>query len=318
MEEKENKVWAYRPTLAQVEQITTTLPSLGENDILIRNRAIGINPVDWKLIETNPLGWQDGHVPGVDGAGTVVAVGENVASGWIGKKVSYHAALKHNGSFAKFTVMDVKRVMLLPKGMPYSLAAALPCPMLTAWQALQKTPIREKHAVLLAGVGAVNKLLAQLLAARGVYVDAISANLSDEDAKKLKIRHVFRDRKEITSPYFAAYDAVGDNNSSLLVSHLQANGHIVSILERVPEPIDPPFTRAISYHEVALGALHDFGDDADWQQLMKDGEALMAQIQDNTLFVEQPVEFAFDDLPNALIHSKTTKQKTVVTFPLKA
>ncbi|WP_297206933.1 hypothetical protein [uncultured Pluralibacter sp.] len=46
------------------ETVTSTPPAPG--DVVVRLEAIGLNPVDWKLLEI-----KGGDVPGVDGAGRV-------------------------------------------------------------------------------------------------------------------------------------------------------------------------------------------------------------------------------------------------------
>ncbi|WP_436792156.1 alcohol dehydrogenase catalytic domain-containing protein, partial [Aeromonas caviae] len=63
------------------DQLTLTrqaLPTPGPDEVLVANRIIAFNPVDWKLIEQGHPHWQPGHVPGVDGMGTLVAPGANV------------------------------------------------------------------------------------------------------------------------------------------------------------------------------------------------------------------------------------------------
>ncbi|MGL5290348.1 MAG: alcohol dehydrogenase catalytic domain-containing protein, partial [Vibrionaceae bacterium] len=293
----EQQIWGYQSKSHSVALMPAQLPALAENEILVKNHAIGINPVDWKLINTNAYGWLDGHVPGVDGAGVIVEVGARVDAALIGRRVAYHAALRRNGSFARFTALDAQRVLLLPDNLSFEVAAALPCSMLTAWQAFEKIPSRPQSDVLLAGFGAVNRLLAQLLLQAGYAVDVLSASLSETQARELGIRAVYRTQSQLTLKYFAVFDAVSSQSAAELVPHLKANGHITSILGRIPTPIDPPFTRTISYHEIALGALHQFGDEQDWQLLMNNGERLLAQVAAGELQVTKPVIFSFANLP---------------------
>lgn len=274
----QHSTWAYQPEQRNVLLATQTLPTLLANQVLVQNQAIGINPVDWKFIQANPIGWQEGHIPGVDGAGIVVAVGDDVDKAWLGQPVAYHAALAQHGSFAEHTPVYVNRLMKLPKAMSATLAAALPCPMLTAWQALEKIPQKSAHRVLISGLGAVTKLLAQMLVQRGFVVDVISKSCTPDLAQKLGINTVYRQLEDVENKYFAAYDAVSPESAASLVPLLSSNGHLVCIQGRVEQPVDAPFTTNISYHEIALGALHNFGDEQDWAQLMNDGEALMAQV----------------------------------------
>ena len=61
-----------------------------------------------------------------------------------------------------------------------------------------------------------------------------------------------------------------------------------------------------------LLSLHDYGDLSQWQRLVKNGEALLEQVAAQTLVVEIPNVFEFDNLNNALQFSKEDKRKAVV------
>ena len=108
--------------------------------VVVRNRAIGLNPVDWKFIEWGPAFWSGDQIPGVDGAGEVVAVGDGVSPDWLGQRVAYHQWLERPGSFATHTVLPARALMRIPPGLSWERAASLPCPALTALQAFAKVP----------------------------------------------------------------------------------------------------------------------------------------------------------------------------------
>lgn len=309
---KQYRIWHYQTKTQDLVLAQATRAPLASNEIRVQNKAIGINPVDWKFIKANPLNWPNGHVPGVDGAGIIVEVGTGVDAALIGRRVAYHASLKRHGSFSELTILNAERVMQLPDSLSFEQAAALPCPMLTAWQAFEKIPTISQKEVLIAGFGAVNSLLAQLLVNAGYVVDVISKSLSELDGKALGIRKVYRAQADVNGVYFAIFDAVSGENAASLVPYLRANGHIVCIQDRIPAPIDPPFTRTISYHEIALGALHDFGDNADWQALMHNGENLLNSIVAGKLKGAALNTFKFEQMPEALANSELSKQKTVV------
>lgn len=304
--------WSYNTSTHSLLESIINPCELKSNEILVANKIAGINPVDWKFIQSNPLNWKDGHTPGVDGAGMVIEVGKNVDKALLGQRVAFHQSLKKQGSFARFTVLKHGRVMKVPEKMSFALAGGLPCPMLTAWQAFSKIPLKAGRNVLIVGVGSVNKIVIQLLSKAGFNVDVLSTSLSVEMSKALGVIRLLRAPEEITLNYHAIFDAVGQDSASRFVKHLKANGHIVAIQDRIDKPLDPPFTRTISYHEIALGALHDYGDSEDWTELMKAGEQLMELISSDQLIIDEPVVFSFDKLPQALAHSEETKLKTVV------
>jgi NADPH:quinone reductase-like Zn-dependent oxidoreductase len=305
-------VWQFEQAGASLVKQVREFSEPKAGRIVVRNYAIGINPVDWKFIDDNPRDWEKGHIPGVDGAGVVVAVGEGVDNGLLGKRVAYHHSLGENGSFADHSEVYASRVMVVPESVDFALAAALPCPMLTAWQAFSKVPVRKGADVLVSGMGAVNKLLAQMLSQAGFNVHVISGSFSQEQAAEMGVKAIHRGNPE-GQTFYALFDANGPDYAASLVPLLEANGHVVSILGRIEVPVDAPFTRTISYHEIALGALHDYGDLLQWQRLVKDGEALLEQVAAQTLVVEIPNVFEFDNLNNALQFSKEDKRKAVVT-----
>lgn len=288
------------------------LPALADDEILIDNQASGINPVDWKFIQSNPLDWPHGQVPGVDGAGIVVSVGAHIDAGMVGQRVAFHNSLQLNGSYATYTVLKANRVMQLPETLPFDLAAALPCPMLTAWQAVSKIPVKRDALVLVAGLGSVNKLSVQLLNKAGFQVHALSGSLSQDEADSLGITQLHRSADNLPQQYYGVIDAVGPGHAAGLVPLLKANGHIVCVQGRIEQPVDAAFTRTISYHEVALGALHQYGDSDDWHALMQEGEALLGEVVSEQLIVESPAVYAFSKINEALTHSQQTKEKTVL------
>ena len=305
-------VWQFEQAGASLVKQVREFSEPKAGRIVVRNYAIGINPVDWKFIDDNPRDWEKGHIPGVDGAGVVVAVGEGVDNNLLGKRVAYHHSLGENGSFADHSEVYASRVMVVPESVDFAIAAALPCPMLTAWQAFSKVPVRKGADVLVSGMGAVNKLLAQILSQSGFIVHVISGSFTQEQAAEMGVTAIHRGKPE-GQTFYAVFDANGPDYAASLVPLLEANGHVVSILGRIEEPVDAPFTRTISYHEIALGALHDYGDLAQWQRLVKDGEALLEQVAAQSLVVEIPNLFEFDSLNKALQFSKEDKRKAVVT-----
>ncbi|MEI5638946.1 MULTISPECIES: alcohol dehydrogenase catalytic domain-containing protein [unclassified Pseudoalteromonas] len=310
----QTKVWQFDQAGAALQQKVQTLAAPGNGRILVRNYAIGVNPVDWKFIDNNPLDWKKGHVPGVDGAGVVIALAEDVDQSLLGQHVVYHHSLNENGSFATHTEAYANRVITLPDGLDFALGAALPCPMLTAWQAFTKVPVRKGAKVLVSGIGAVNKLLVQMLVQAGFDVHVISSSITQRQADDMGIRAIHRASPE-GHAFYALFDANGPDYAASLVPLLEANGHVVSILGRIEKPVDEPFTRTISYHEIALGALHTYGDTPQWQRLIKDGEALLKQVAQGNLQVETPQLFNFDQVNDALRFSKEDKRKAVITVP---
>lgn len=142
------------PDVLRLEE--RSLPVPGNGDVLVRNRAIGLNPVDWKFVEWGHPSWEWPHVPGVDGAGEVEALGDGVHHIAPGARVAYHNDLVRPGSFAEYTVVPARALIPLPAELPFVAAAMIPCPALTAFRAVSKVPLGPGAHVLVTGAsGAV-------------------------------------------------------------------------------------------------------------------------------------------------------------------
>ncbi|MDP1045231.1 alcohol dehydrogenase, partial [Klebsiella pneumoniae] len=59
--------WTAGAGIDGLQQVRKPLEQPGPGEVLIANRAIALNPVDWKIIEWGHPAWKTGHVPGVDG-----------------------------------------------------------------------------------------------------------------------------------------------------------------------------------------------------------------------------------------------------------
>lgn len=301
-------VWegGHSPLDLKARAIAALPLSCGE--VLVRNAAIGLNPVDWKVLDT-----QKGKVPGVDGAGVVVAVGPAVESCWLGARVAYHQSLKAPGSFAEYTPVAAQVLMRLPDAMEFAQGAAFPCPALTAWQALEKIPAQPGAPLLVSGAGgSVGHFLIQLAQMRGFEVTAIAHDRHWSRLRALGAAHCIADPlahsptlpAALMQRYFAVIDAVSPEHAAGLADGLKANGHLVCIQGRVESWPCSPFGRALSLHEVALGALHIHGDSAQWQALTQQGERMLMQIVQGAMQSEQLLHFSFNQLPQHLVALK--------------
>ncbi|MHC1479848.1 zinc-binding dehydrogenase [Frateuria aurantia] len=295
---------------ARPEDLQPTSKALygpGAGQVLVRNVMIGLNPVDWKVLDGGLDGWVKGHVPGVDAAGEVVAVGPGVMPEWLGRRVAYHTSLQGPGSFAEYTPVAARALLRLPDGLSFELAATLPSPGLTAWMALEKLPLAPGQPLLISGAGgAVGQFLLQLAIARGFVVTAMANPRHWPRLEALgAVRCIPGPLAEAARPdgerrYFAVIDTVNAAHAERMASVLRANGHLVCIQGRSPEWPCPPFGLALSMHEVALGALHVHGDDLAWARLTAAGEAMATAVEDGRLQTEDVVIEGFEQLPYLL------------------
>lgn len=152
-------------------------PEATGRDVLVVNRAVAVNPVDYKALAG---GLPNADVVGWDAAGVVEAVGPDASKFKVGDEVYFAGDLKRPGTFASHTLVDERLVALKPRTLSFADAAALPLTSLTAFEGLAdllKVPrpadaaARERNAsrtlLVVAGAGGVGSICIQL--AKQVY-----------------------------------------------------------------------------------------------------------------------------------------------------
>ena len=113
-------------------------PKPGPDEVLVRIKAVGVNPVD-VLIRTGSFGPQKfPHIPGVDFAGIIEEVGSNVTTLKIGERVygSDLTAPEGMGAYAQYIAINHIHVHPLHESLTFSQGASLPIPYFTAYRAL--------------------------------------------------------------------------------------------------------------------------------------------------------------------------------------
>lgn len=163
-------VWEGSPDPDDLFLIELPMPRLEPGDVLVRNVMIGLNAVDWRSLAGDLGRWRLGQIPGVDGSGIVVDVGDDVSRDWIGKRVAYHQSLIRTGSFAEHTAVSSHLLMQVPSTVSWADAASMPCPALTAWLALKRLPIGSKNVLVRDADGATARHLVQFAAKEGIAV----------------------------------------------------------------------------------------------------------------------------------------------------
>ncbi|MFC8719531.1 NADP-dependent oxidoreductase [Kitasatospora sp. NPDC057198] len=148
-------------------------PQPGPSEVLVRVRAAGLNPTDWKHRQTGAFLGRPPFVLGWDAAGTVEAVGLGVTLFAPGDEVFGMLPYPHGaGSHAEYVVGPARAFVRRPASLDVVQAGALPLAALTAWQALVDTArVRAGDRVLVhAAAGGVGHLAVQIAKARGAYV----------------------------------------------------------------------------------------------------------------------------------------------------
>lgn len=311
-------VWTGGAVAGDLQLVETARPMPEAGDVLIRNVVIGLNPVDWKVLSGGLVTWEHGHVPGVDGAGLVVAAGDGVPQAWIGQRVAYHQHLARHGSFAEYTAVKARALLRVPAGVRWADAASLPCPALTGWLALQKLPAACQTLLVSGAGGSVAHHLIQLAARRGLKITTLSHSRHFPKLRSLGVHECLQgplsEEWEGTARFDAVVDTISATHAAWLAPALRVNGHLVCVQDRLAAPVVPPFTRTLSVHEVALGASHVFGDMRTWQELVDAGEWMLEAIGRQQWLTDTVVEAPFEELASHLrgLHERSYTGKAIV------
>lgn len=153
--------------------ITLPKPEPAGYDLLVEIKAIGVNPVDYKIRTwmSAPVG--EYRVLGWDAVGIVLDKGPQAEGFEIGDRVYYAGALDRQGTNAEFQLVDARIVAKAPETLSDPEAAALPLTTITAWEMLfdridVTRPVRggADAIVIIGGAGGVGSIAIQLLRAR--------------------------------------------------------------------------------------------------------------------------------------------------------
>jgi NADPH2:quinone reductase len=121
------------PAVLKLEDIPA--PPVGPGQVLVRNNAVGVNPVDTYLrSNTDNRGPKLPYTPGSDAAGVVEAVGPGVTSVKTGDRVYFGGSA--TGAYAEMSLCDQAQVHPLPANVTFGQGAAVNVPYATAYHAL--------------------------------------------------------------------------------------------------------------------------------------------------------------------------------------
>ena len=119
-----------------LQDVELPQPAAEGRDLLVRVRAIGVNPVDFKVRQRTAAEPGETKVLGWDAVGEVVATGEAASLFEPGDQVYYAGDVTRQGSNAEYQIVDERIVGRKPASLNDAEAAALPLTTITAWEML--------------------------------------------------------------------------------------------------------------------------------------------------------------------------------------
>jgi NADPH2:quinone reductase len=179
------------PEVLEIREISTPKPGPGQ--VLVRVRAIGVNPYDTYMRNgTYAIKPPLPYTPGSDAAGVVESVGEGVKKVKAGDRV--YTAKTISGAYAEYALAEESQVYPLPEKISFAQGAGLWVPYGTAFTALyHHGKARAGERLLVHGAsGGVGTAALQFARAQGMTVVGTAGTARGlELAKKEGAHHVF-------------------------------------------------------------------------------------------------------------------------------
>jgi len=166
-------------------------PEIKADEVLIRVRAAGVNPFDWKVADGELEDQMQHHFPlilGFDAAGVIERVGADVTKLAEGDEV-YGYLFKPvigDGSYTEYVGAPATIVARKPVTVGFAEAAALPTPGLAAMDLVDAADIGEGETIVIVGAtGGVGSYATQLAAGRGAHVIATARRTNEALVREL-------------------------------------------------------------------------------------------------------------------------------------
>jgi NADPH:quinone reductase-like Zn-dependent oxidoreductase len=204
------------------------VPAPGDDDVLVRIHAAGVDPGVWHLVTGLPYlvrligyGYRPRKAPvrGMDLAGRVEATGKNVTGLQPGDEVFGTC----NGSFAEYACAREDKLAPKPANLTFEQAAAVPVSGCSALQGLRdKGEVRAGQRVLIVGAsGGVGTFAVQLAKAFGAEVTGVCSATKIDLVRSIGADHVVDYTREDFADGRRHYDLILDAGGRRSPSHLR-------------------------------------------------------------------------------------------------
>jgi NADPH:quinone reductase-like Zn-dependent oxidoreductase len=236
-------------------------PELKAGEVLVRVRAIGINPPDWYLrdgYKMLPPEWQPQVsfpiIPGTDISGVVEAVADDVedfsAGDEVYSMVRFPTGLAGDSrAYAEYVSVPASEVALKPAGIDHVHAAGAPMSLLTAWQFLvelghdepnplqpnphEPVPLEGKTVLVNGAAGGVGHFAVQVAKLKGAHVIAVASGrhetlLRDLGADEF-IDYTITHPEDVVQGVDLVVDALGGPSTGRFLRTLKRGGALFPV-----------------------------------------------------------------------------------------
>ncbi|KAF4996553.1 hypothetical protein FGRMN_4437 [Fusarium graminum] len=258
----------------------TPIPHLRDDYILVKTRAIAINPADWKMID---YAASPGQTAGFDYSGVVVKAGSLVQDRFQpGDRVAgfvhgCNASNHEDGAFAEYLTAKGDVQIKIPDSVSFETAATLGAGVLTAGQSLYqslglplpKSEAIDKSILIYGGSSATGSLSIQFAKLSGLQVITTCSPAHESWLRELGADHVFDYRSPTCAadirtathdklPY--SLDTIGTKDTAqICCDAMGGQGGIYASLAPIPELPRDDIVNKSNVVFTALGETMQFG-----------------------------------------------------------
>lgn len=268
------------------------VPELKPNEVLVRARAVSINPLDTRMRSGYGRSIFEPLLPlilGRDVSGEVADIGTSVRSLTVGQEVfgALHPTAVR-GTYTDYAILAEDELSLKPASITHVEASVIPFASLTAWRALNSTArITEGQRVLVVGGGgAVGFAAIQLAVAAGCHVTTTCGGQSIERIMAAGAEQAVDYTSEdielaIKGKFDAVLDTIGVPETERIgINLLKRGGHYMTLQGEAASLSDryglaiglPAATALLLKKQIQLRSSH--GIEYSWTYMRADSEGL--------------------------------------------
>lgn len=227
---------AQKGSLDNIEISEQPIPRIADNQVLIKVKTCGVNPVDWKGVINGIFAMP--YTIGSDIAGVVEGVSASVHDFKVGDEVIGSLPWATQGAFAEYVTTEPQYLTHKPRNLLFEQAAAVPLAALTAWQGLfDHLKLQQGGKIVVqAAAGGVGMFAVQLAKWKGARVVAVASQKNESFVRSLGADEVV-DYKQGFDGLQKDFDCVFDSmaSSAQTIPLLKKGGRYVSITAK-PSP----------------------------------------------------------------------------------
>lgn len=180
----------------QVQEMPSPTPQ--PDEVKVKMASSRINPVDMDLMKGFPtLKYKEPQIGGIDGAGTITEIGQNVRDFKVGDKVFFYRKFSDIGTWAEEISIHTDYIAKIPTHLTAKQAGTIALPLLTAYDSLQQLGAKKGEKILIHGAGGgVGFLAVQIAKSMGLEVIGTASGNDIDELKNIGIDRVIDYRKE--------------------------------------------------------------------------------------------------------------------------